>query len=591
MPYFQKNIIITERQIKPLLKGIILENRESKNLHNARVYLRSNGIDEDKAKKVLNGIRHDIPNSRLAQCKFLVGICRYFLKNELDIMKMNSILPFISNETHVNEYDSDFNGLPFETLYNQFKTIKDKSSEESRKQSYNRTDLKRNPDYKIYKISSGEEAEKFSNYTTWCVTKSDDAYDAYTNDGMGMFYFCVKNGFESIEKPSNESSNPLDEYGLSMIAISVDEDGDLNTCTSRWNHDNDGNDHIMSKDDIEDLLGVNFYETFKPRYTKEEIERINREKDDKVRNLIKEIIKYDEFNDNAYYHDKKNELFIQKNVLENGDIKYLVNSKFYDHKWKIFNPDLSLFSNKKILYIYDLPKKNGFIANYNDNEYNILLLNGSLLLGHNAYEIRRVENFICIQMSENSRYEIYDYNFNKVTDKTFDDASYINNENFLKVYYGDLCNILSLNGSLLLEDGADAIIDYTHFLCVKLSENSKYEIYDYNFKKITNETFDYVDESSGFLIINKKNNWNIMDANGNYILNKNYNRIYDIQNFKGYLFFTVKNGDKYNVFNRLGQRLFYDGVNDIRLGFDIISYHQNGNIRHISYEEAIKRMR
>ena len=51
-----------------------------------------------------------------------------------------------------------------------------------------------------------------------------------------------------------------------MIAISVNDDGSLNTATCRWNHDNGGNDHVF-KDarEVSEFFGVNFFETFKPR--------------------------------------------------------------------------------------------------------------------------------------------------------------------------------------------------------------------------------------------------------------------------------------------------------------------------------------
>lgn len=49
-----------------------------------------------------------------------------------------------------------------------------------------------------------------------------------------------------------------------MIAVSVDENGRLNTCTCRWNHDNGGNDSIMDPKQISEVIGMNFYQTFKP---------------------------------------------------------------------------------------------------------------------------------------------------------------------------------------------------------------------------------------------------------------------------------------------------------------------------------------
>ena len=80
---------------------------------------------------------------------------------------------------------------------------------------------------------------------------------------LGNFIFCLRNGFENEEAVKGENC-PLDNYGLSMIAVSVDENGRLNTCTCRWNHDNGGNDSIMDPKQISEVIGMNFYQTFKP---------------------------------------------------------------------------------------------------------------------------------------------------------------------------------------------------------------------------------------------------------------------------------------------------------------------------------------
>ena len=88
-------------------------------------------------------------------------------------------------------------------------------------------------------------------------------FDSYTSDGIGQFYFCLRNGFENVPEKVGEGC-PLDEYGLSMVAVSVDENGALHTCTCRWNHDNGGNDSIMDTKQISQLIGRNFYEVFNP---------------------------------------------------------------------------------------------------------------------------------------------------------------------------------------------------------------------------------------------------------------------------------------------------------------------------------------
>jgi len=88
-------------------------------------------------------------------------------------------------------------------------------------------------------------------------------YSSYTKNGLGRFYFCLKPGFEKIKAVKGEGC-PMDEYGKSMIAISVNDDGSLNTCTCRWNHDNGGSDNMMDTKQISEFFGVNFYKTFVP---------------------------------------------------------------------------------------------------------------------------------------------------------------------------------------------------------------------------------------------------------------------------------------------------------------------------------------
>ena len=315
-----------------------------------------------------------------------------------------------------------------------------------------------------------------------------------------------------------------------------------------------------------------------------------KEKDDKVRNILKEVIQNDGFDENGEYENDDYDTFIKKVKLVNGDIKYTVQSIIYGSNYKIFNSDLSLLNNEEFNGVDVLNAKNGFVVFYDNYTENILLLNGSLLFENNVYNITYFSNFICIQMSENSKYEIYNSNFNKITDETFDEAYYALNDNFLRVKNNGLYNLLSLKGSLLLKHYAYEIKCFEKFICFKMSENSKYEIYDSNFKKITDETFDYADESGAFLIINKKNKYNLMDMHGNILLNKNYDEIYESKNFNGYLFFSVLDGKKKNVVNRLGQILFEDAVGKFYLGNDRILYLQNGDMRYISYKDAIKRM-
>ena len=255
-------------------KILIAEDRESKNLSFARRFIRSKGYDDDRANEILVAIRQDIPNVHVAKCKFILGVTRMYLDGELNngmaIRELDSTLKLVGSDAHVNEYGYNLNGLTVNDLIGRFKTTR-QSELDAQKAKSNNKSLQVNANYKIVPINSFEEASRYGNYTSWCVTHDEDMFNSYTSGGLGRFYFCLRNGFQREPQQFGDGA-PLDSYGLSMIAISINANGSLNTCTCRWNHDNGGNDSIMDVGEIEDLLGVNFFTTFKP-YNREELKR------------------------------------------------------------------------------------------------------------------------------------------------------------------------------------------------------------------------------------------------------------------------------------------------------------------------------
>ena len=273
-------MIIKQRELIQLIseaiqnKLMLTEDRESKNLSLARRLLRQRGYDDGRANQVLVAIRQDVPNVHAAKCKFILGVTRMYLDGQLDngmaIRELNSTLKLVGSDAHVNEYDYNLNGLSANDLVNRFKTARQGHLDIQKAMSDSRS-LQANPDYKIVPIDSFEEASEYGRYTSWCVTRDEKMFDKYTSNGLGRFYFCLRNGFQN-EPPRVSDGAPLDRYGLSMIAVSVNPNGSLNTCTCRWNHDNGGNDSIMEVGEIEDLLGVNFFSTFQP-YGREELKR------------------------------------------------------------------------------------------------------------------------------------------------------------------------------------------------------------------------------------------------------------------------------------------------------------------------------
>jgi len=267
-------IKINENQYNNIF--LLVEGAEANNERAARDYLRTKRrLNDEQALRVIGTVKHDIPNSRLAKSKFMLGVVRISCEDNMvyeDIVKLNTLLAYIASEAHVNEYDRNLNGLTFDEINSRFSTIM-MDDMEAEKSELSTIDYIPNTNYTIVPIKSHEEAKKYAKYTTWCVTQDDGLYNSYTYGGIGMFYFCLKNGFESIDRQPGEGC-PLDEYGLSMIAVSVTPEGAPNTITCRWNHDNKGNDKVMSPKQLSLIIGKNFYEAFPPKYTEQELRNL-----------------------------------------------------------------------------------------------------------------------------------------------------------------------------------------------------------------------------------------------------------------------------------------------------------------------------
>ena len=248
---------------------LITENAKNNNMKPARRYLEEKlGWNNEQIMDFFGKMKHDIPNVRMSNCKYFLGVTRMFMEKQLtngeSIIKLNSILKYINNDESLNtSFDRNLNGLTFEKLLEQTSDGMEQAYKLERERLGSTDFGERNTSYNIVKINTFKEASEYGKYTPWCVTHGEQAFNNYTNNGICIFYFCLKDGFESIPEKIGENC-PLDEYGLSMIAVCVDENGECKTVTCRWNHNNGGNDNIMSTEELSRLLGVNFYEVFKP---------------------------------------------------------------------------------------------------------------------------------------------------------------------------------------------------------------------------------------------------------------------------------------------------------------------------------------
>ena len=104
---------------------LITENAKNNNMKLARRYLEEKlGWDNEQIMDFFGKMQHDIPNVRLNNCKYFLGVTRMIMEKQLtngeSIMKLNSILKYINNDESLNSsFDRNLNGLTFEKLSEQ----------------------------------------------------------------------------------------------------------------------------------------------------------------------------------------------------------------------------------------------------------------------------------------------------------------------------------------------------------------------------------------------------------------------------------------------------------------------------------------
>ena len=354
--YTRINQIISET-IHKHLRNILTESQESKSIDAAKkLYMERTKCSREEADEFVRiTLRNDLPILRQPNAaKFILGATRMFLDRQITdqrtISQLNTTLKYVSSDAHINEYDRNLNGMSAQDLIQRFaKAVSDDF--EKNKSEIDAMNFEGKSQYNIVRIDSFEQAQQYGQYTSWCVTHYENMFNSYTNNGIGQFYFCLRNGFENEEAVKGENC-PLDNYGLSMIAVSVDENGRLNTCTCRWNHDNGGNDSIMDPKQISEVIGMNFYQTFKP----------NNKWKDLLDNCMRRLANGEDPNDVFDYVNNSNDGFAL--VELNG-------------KWNFINTHGELLCNKWFDYCSDF--NDGFAVVELNGKWNFINTHGELL--------------------------------------------------------------------------------------------------------------------------------------------------------------------------------------------------------------------
>lgn len=154
------------------------------------------------------------------------------------------------------------------------KYIDDEMSADDKGANIYAEDAQMNHRYKILPNIDYNTAHSYKKYTCskspMCFTESKGTWDQYTNGDDYAVYLLLRDDWETVEEVHGENT-PYDDYGLSMIFVIIDEEGNISSSNTRWNHElGDGHmpgdvDSAFTKTQLSELLGVNFNSVFKPK--------------------------------------------------------------------------------------------------------------------------------------------------------------------------------------------------------------------------------------------------------------------------------------------------------------------------------------
>ena len=425
--------------------------------------------------------------------------------SELSDFKKDVLFLYNNPEMLTKEYDKNLNGVSYEDFSDEISPVRKSFNAEKRK-SVPHTG--KNERYKIVPITSAEQAAEYSPYTDWCVTQKKSHYDDYTRGGR-RFYFCIENGFDLLDDTPGKNC-PLDEYGLSMISVLIDSDGEPDYITTRWNHRYDGENNVnfRTAEQFTEVTGIPFYETFKP-YTVKELREMGITPFSEVQRLIDsgESI-YSIFDSVGYDHDG-----IRK-VSLNDKVNYICGKHLISGRW--FD-DAKIFEND-----FGVVKKGGL--------FNAIRSDGTLLsdtwfsyMSGFGYSVTGT-NFLCIVGSpENSK----------------------------------LCNLIDRNGNILLKEWVSAIVPFTEGYTT-VRKDDKYNVIDTEGNFVSRNWFDYIanvwNDDKRLFCVERNGKYNIMDTGGNVVFPVWFDNMKILRHKR--LLYVVEKDGKYNIINLDGDILF-----------------------------------
>lgn len=550
--------------IENALRAVIIESQESDSQKLAIKYLMDNkGMSKEDANTFVRvTLRQKFPALRdRVIAKFTLGVTRMYNEEMMINEKaVDATLKLLRN--YVNEYDKNLNGLTSKELVSRYagerKNILDTEREEIESKEYGESR------YTIVKINHYEEAEQYYDYTPavsrWCLTYMDNYFDDYSCNGMNQIYFCLRDDFKSVPERVGKNA-PLDDYGLSMLCVIVDEDGQLVHCTSRWNHHNGGNDNVMNAKEISEVLNTNFYQTFKP----------NGEWNNRLRAIHKAL----ERGDNLYW--------IFDDVNEDSEL-YIVESY---GKYNFLNPETKEFLFDKWFTWVDI--EDGFIGDYclvnKYEKYNFVTIEGRLLFDvwfDKATSFEYGYTRVCMR----NKWNYINDEGQLLSDMWFDSVGGFDADGVAIVRSGAKLNYITDEGGLLSDVWFESAVPFVEGYGTVSFGDKAYNFIDADGHLLFKNNFEYLSPfTNGWAIVGRGEEYNFINRRGQYISDVWFKKVLSF-NFQKIA--VVNFNDKWNFINGAGEYLYdqwfdriysnWDGTFGGELNGETFNFERNGRL-------------
>lgn len=240
------------------------------------------GDDENDFNRILKVEFHSAFN------KFGLALAKLVLEGELqdrdDLIDFKAALLQMIDQESEDNIDETLNGMNVQQIIDKYGISLATEEDAMINRIFNMERTENN--YKIVKIDSYEKSKQYNKYWSseyvsgnipgaWCITYGEGHFNSYVdltgnNPTKGeIFYFLLKepDWQEKKSVPVYRNRNVNDNFGASMIAVSIKPDGMIHTATSRYNHDvshTSSTDQSYNEEDISRLIGKPIFEALPP---------------------------------------------------------------------------------------------------------------------------------------------------------------------------------------------------------------------------------------------------------------------------------------------------------------------------------------